>query len=552
MKHLTLLFFFLLSTFYCAAQAPLAFINFPLNSTHSIHPKGFYTYNGKMYFNANVGPYGEELWATDGTVAGTNMVKDILEKPNTYNYGSYPGDFIELNGKMIFAADDGRGRELWISDGTNAGTQLLKEIYPGTGPSNPGYFIKLGNKLIFNAQEPGTGIELWVTDGTAAGTQMLKDIKPGTSSSYPYGHILFNGRIYFGADNGSSTALWETDGTAAGTKIAVNVKTTNLTEMSGKLYFCSSTTLHGNELWATDGTTTGTYMVKDIYPGYKNGMESNSVNPLPEHFAVYENKLYFSGKDSLNGYEPWCSDGTAAGTYMLRNIYPGIGGSYSLNNYAVYNGKLYFGANDSTHGSELWVTDGTTAGTHIVADLIVGKKGAGAAYPIVFGSYLYYKANSDSSGSQLVQTDGTAAGTKYIAPPTAKESDPLSNCREFYIHDSALYFTAAYDFLGHDFWALKDTTGTFRPPLANGNNSENIWLAVYPNPNKGMFTLESNSPDFIGSMLRVYNMLGERIWQGVADKQKMQINMSGVANGVYMIKVWIRNKVYTKPVVIFE
>ena len=131
------------------------------------------------YFSANDGVNGAELWKTDGTEAGTVMVKDI----NTTGSGSNPFGFTVLNGTTYFAANDGmNGLELWKTDGTTAGTVMVRDINAAAGTgSNPFGFTVFNGALYFNAGDGATGRELWKTDGTAAGTRLVRDINPGTA-----------------------------------------------------------------------------------------------------------------------------------------------------------------------------------------------------------------------------------------------------------------------------------------------------------------------------------------------------------------------------------
>ncbi|HRI21982.1 MAG TPA: hypothetical protein PLA68_13565, partial [Panacibacter sp.] len=136
-----------------------------------------------------------------------------------------------------------------------------------------------------------------------------------------------------------------------------------LIELNGIRYFGASST-NGLELWRTDGTTAGTYEVKDIYPGTESGYSSYYPVKL-------NNKIYFTGTTAANGSELWSSDGTAAGTQMVADINPGTTGS-NIFQMTVYNNKVYFVTDHPTYGSELWGTDGTAAGTQIVKDINPG------------------------------------------------------------------------------------------------------------------------------------------------------------------------------------
>ena len=105
---------------------------------------------------------------------------------------SIPQDLTVFGNKVVFAANDGiHGEELWITDGTSAGTKLLKDInVTGTFGSNPFGFTQLGSKLLFQADDFIHGPELWVTDGTTAGTRLLKDILPGGATGEDSGGSL--------------------------------------------------------------------------------------------------------------------------------------------------------------------------------------------------------------------------------------------------------------------------------------------------------------------------------------------------------------------------
>ena len=212
------------------------------------YPDGSYAYNltefnGQLFFTANDGETGNELWISDGTEAGTQLLLDINPGSSSGYYGgdypdgSFAYGFTEFNGQLFFTADDGEnGNELWVSDGTAAGTQLLVDINPGGSSyyssSSFAYgFTEFNGQLFFTANDGETGNELWVSDGTAAGTQLLVDINPGSSSGYygeypagsfAYGFTEFNSQLFFTANDGENgNELWVTDGTAVGTQLLV-------------------------------------------------------------------------------------------------------------------------------------------------------------------------------------------------------------------------------------------------------------------------------------------------------------------------------------------
>ena len=90
--------------------------------------------------------------------------------------------------RIYFSADDGtHGREIWRTDGSAQGTSLFKDIRPGMGGSIPCELVKLGKRLLFGAVTDDEGYEPWRSDGTNPGTRLLKDIRPGMLSSTPFG-----------------------------------------------------------------------------------------------------------------------------------------------------------------------------------------------------------------------------------------------------------------------------------------------------------------------------------------------------------------------------
>jgi ELWxxDGT repeat protein len=333
---------------------------------------------GTLFFVGYDTTTGYELWKSDGTAAGTVLVKDIYTGGTTYQTGSgkvghlkitiphssNPSSLTNVNGTLYFAAYDGTdGAELWKSDGTAAGTVMVKDISPRSGSSSPNDLINVNGLLYFMADDGTHGQELWRTDGTAGGTVLVNDINPGSASAFGWGEepapANVNGTLYFVADDGThGRELWNSDGTAAGTVLvndinpgSANSSAACLTNANGTLFFIADDGVHGAELWKSNGTAAGTVLVKDIIPGSGTTFFNN---PEPNGQLTNVNGLvYFVADNGTNGSELWQSDGTAAGTLMVQDIYPGGTGS-NPSDLTSMNNKLYFAATDPIHGTELW------------------------------------------------------------------------------------------------------------------------------------------------------------------------------------------------------
>ena len=170
-------------------------------------PNRFLRVGGITFFMAKLPATGFELWRTDGTEAGTFLVKDSNPGPA----GSGNGSITAASGTLYFGAYDGaNGDELWKSDGTEAGTVLVTEINPG--PAS-GFTIEglndVNGMLIFQADDGVHGQELWRSDGTGSGTVLIQDIAAGPAASFPYQITLAGNRIFFGAqDETNGRELW--------------------------------------------------------------------------------------------------------------------------------------------------------------------------------------------------------------------------------------------------------------------------------------------------------------------------------------------------------
>ncbi|CAN5891254.1 hypothetical protein BH11VER1_BH11VER1_00780 [soil metagenome] len=416
-------------------------------------PSSFVVFNGELYFSASDGVNGRELWKSDGTEAGTVMVKDIFSGIS----GSSPTGLINLNGTLYFAASGSttNGTELWKSDGTAAGTVMVLNINATSGLSSlPTNLTAVGTTLFFRADNGINGIELWKSDGTPGGTALIKDIYSGFSNANPANLVAVGSTLFFTANDGvNGEELWRSDGTLLGTSLVKDiyagsssaffssVSTNTLVNAGGTLFFRAFTSASGYELWKSDGTSAGTVQVKDIYPGV--------ISSSPASMLAVGNEIYFSAFDAANGIELWKSDGTDTGTVLIKDINPGAPSS-TPTNLSLVGETVYFSATNASGGMELWKTDGLSANTVQVKDINPGSGSSSPGVMIDVGGLLVFIANDEANGSELWVSDGTGAGTNLIKDitPGSSSASP-SNFRAL---NDTLLFTATDGVRGTELW----------------------------------------------------------------------------------------------------
>lgn len=365
----------------------------------------------KVYFKASEPHGAKPMYQTNGTDAGTARVHRFVETPSSSELNlvtSYRGNlFFESGGK------------LWRSDGTDAGT--VDTGFTGSGA------VRSGGSLYYTAPVAGSSrVSLRRTDGTAGGDVVL--VAGGVVAGST---VDVDGTLYFQSDHGGQNGLWTTDGTPAGTRFLRAFGYAALfTRMGGAVYFYAEEAATGGELWRTDGTPQGTVLVKDVRPGAAGSLATGHSRRMGVSAAG--DRLYFLADDGVHGAEVWTSDGTAAGTALLKDINPGAANgvethaSHRFGYFGEINGRIVFQAAQgpaNTQGtSALWSTDGTADGTVKIND----RNGRGFR-PYGFtqaAGTLFFAAYSGIRSYELWRTDGTAAGTTMLADiPTPNESE---------------------------------------------------------------------------------------------------------------------------------
>lgn len=334
--------------------------------------------------------------------AQIELVKDLNPGPAN----GTPENFHTFKNRLYFTAEFNNLETMVVSDGTDTGTVPVKDDANFNIRKLSTTTVELGNYMYFGAFS--LTHKLLRTDGS-----VVENI-PVPTNILGFKNITtlskFNNEVYFSADYlGRSQSLFKTDGTTitlvkdvySGTQFGIDVRTKLAN--SQYLFFKGYTDISdGLELWRSDGTEAGTVMVKDINP---NG---NGVNFF-EETIIFNDILYFVARDGVHGNELWRSDGTEAGTYMVKDIHTASWDDSDPKNFTILNNELYFiASDDSDNLFNLWKTDGTEAGTVKVKQIgarIVADQGA----IITYNNNLYIYGDNE-----LWKSDGTTNGTNVV------------------------------------------------------------------------------------------------------------------------------------------
>jgi ELWxxDGT repeat protein len=468
----------------------------------SASPQSLTALDGRIFFSALDGVTGRELWVSDGTRQGTRLVRDVCpgECSGVASTNAViPLSLAALEGEVFFPANDGvTGFELWKTDGTPEGTERVADLRPGSEGSNPRVFAPLGGWMVFSATDPALGQELWLSDGTAAGTRVARDLCPENCSSAPsflaatedhvlvlakanrdqprvwildrsgrmsvlrnacspecteasavrYGDGLILGLLEGDFSEHLLVRIWRVaPGADQGTllqELDLRVGPQWLTAVGDKVFFTAWTGLTAFELWVTDGTVAGTRPVggarnprwlaplgdRVVFPADTEGggLWVSDGTPAgtqhlgrgllaPTHLMALGGQVFFAAASETTDVELWRTDGTPQGTGLVKDLAfdPGSSDPAEL---ASWNGRLYFAAAADDTGREPWVSDGTAAGTDLLRDLATNSSSPSGFTP--FGGLLYFGAFGEAP---LWRTDGTRSGTLPVPGAAGMVSD---------------------------------------------------------------------------------------------------------------------------------
>ncbi|QDV40809.1 PA14 domain protein [Stieleria neptunia] len=306
-------------------------------------------FKGEVYFVADDGRSGSELWKSDGTIDGTGQVADLLPGVD----GSLPEDLTVLGAELFFTALDELGEtDLWKTDGTTAGTTMVFDA-----DANGVYYLRdltaSGGNLFFTAYHYDSGYELWIHDQAVGGTMLVKDINPDQT-------IIDRPR--------------------------------ELTDVDGTLFFTSyENGYYNRELWMSDGSEAGTMMVKDLAIDTSDPLDPDpSISSYPTYLTNVDGVLFFVAEDPVDGVELFRSDGTSAGTLQVADLHPS-GSSYP-DDLTAFDGHVFFSADDGVTGRQLFKSQVATGTTTMVANTAGGSNASNPTDLEVVGQELFFAA----------------------------------------------------------------------------------------------------------------------------------------------------------------
>jgi ELWxxDGT repeat protein len=330
--------------------------------------------NGVGYFTANDQVHGSELWRTDGTLAGTRMVKDIT--PDVYSGWAY--GLAIVGSKIFFWVWDGTQYALWSSDGTAVGTRPAGAIL---GLASLDSLIPFQNNLYFFVIDAAKTISLWRSDGTVSGTKRVKTLPPALDDARPYFYNTSNQQIVFELTGVNSLEYWASDGTETGThqlksfaydrsKGAIPNRS-NIATLNSKFYFVKDC-----DLWETAGTPNSTRVIETLWSRYGQSDCVTHITDLGVYYTYvmpFNNALVFAADTPTYGEELWKTSGLPNSATLLKdNNASNEATTAHVNGMTDLNGTLIFVADDRLHGAELWRSDGTYTGTTLVKDIRPG------------------------------------------------------------------------------------------------------------------------------------------------------------------------------------
>jgi len=573
----------------------------------SSDPERFRLIDNEIYFRADDGIHGVELWKSDGTSEGTMLAADLFEGPG----GSFPAyATLSDNGVIVSAATDQGGSQLSLIDPTSGGDPQTLFVNSGTSDSRVRDIVSTPGAVFFEANDSIAGRELWRSNGTSGGTELISDAREGSAhSDTDYlgevgpNHVWIQNEsiIYFNTtlDNWSEFATAGevvedvTNSVASGDDILVALRT----EQAGNSFWSVDISAERMSLvWGPGESTSNIQVIgktrdawivlvdgnvfplTDFGPGERLFGRSLLLTPYlsahlgekllftdGQHFLATDGTAggtatianmpsfgsaphvigdiaIFAGRQGEIGRELFTTDGTPQGTRVLTDLFIGRDGSDPLD-LLSHNGLVFFTALNSARKRVLWVTDGTASGTLTLWSDFGWAENHELDLELLatFENKIIYSINHEAYGREFWMSDGTPQGTLLLADilpgNVGSNPDPGGNTDDF------VFFSASTPEYGRELWQIRGdflitSTATIGLPEQAFSLS-----SVYPNPfvSNARLTLTPIFSEHVDASL--FDVLGRKIatlfegWVTAGDTQDLIVDGSQLADGMYIIRV---------------
>ncbi|MCC7465772.1 MAG: T9SS type A sorting domain-containing protein [Saprospiraceae bacterium] len=503
-KSLTSFFSMLFFSMAFFAQAQTPFLLKDINtSTVNSSPRGMINVNGTVFFSAEDGVHGRELWKSSGTEATTVLIKDINPAGN-----SNPANFCNVNGTVFFTANDGSGIALWKTNGTTQGTVKVKDVFNqavddqisqltacggklffsalaqtnlpagvivcpklyvsdgtangtqvlGFSVFNPQNLTSVGSILFFSAagSPVNNNIELFRTNGTELSTMIVTEINPNGAISEPRNLVNVNGTLFFSANNGVNRQIWKSNGTAAGT---IKMTNTNFGFQVEEMAHINGTVFFAGVIQTPIQNTTGNKVFR--LNALNNITEFNTAGS--KNLTPFANNMVFVTEGqlgtSISRVSPNGNQFTDIKTFSVAGLPSSL---------RVAGSTLFFVAGTNDNGRELWKTDGNTA--TMVQDFVSGPSNAFISDMCARSNDVLFASNGPG-GNELRRSTGALNAIQTVRIIRHAGSNPT----EFVKMGAFTYFAADNGINGRELWKTDGNIGnaTLVADIITGSNGSN-------------------------------------------------------------------------------
>jgi len=351
------------------------------------------------------------------TFAQLVLERDINTEPSS----SQPSDFAELDGFLYFKADDGiHGDELYRYNLNDGMAELVADIRPFDDFSSPVFTTAFDGRVFFSARDGNSSQRhLMVYDPVEDTIVRFRDANFLTVRE-PFNLFEFNGHLFFSAefsgfgrepgryDPVSNEVVMLADINPSG-----NSSPSFFTEADGKLWFSANDGISNSRLWQYDPDTDETTRIDYASP--------NDLYPSMNFLYHFDGRIYFRGNVSGQGTELHVYDIATNSLLDIPQIYPGPASS-DPGPFISYDDKIYFPARTAAEGRELRVLDPNDNSISLFYDFVADGNG-NPGTSVILNDVLYTTANDEITEERNLyayETGGTVtklAGLEFDGNP---------------------------------------------------------------------------------------------------------------------------------------